>query len=525
VTAARREEYDVVVVGAGSGGCVVARRLVDAGLRVLLLEAGASDDNPAVHDPRRSHELWRATEDWDYETVPQAQADARRLRWPRGRVLGGSSSLNGMIYTHGAPADFDHWAYLGNDGWSFADVLPVFKRSEDFDRGETAFHGVGGPLHVMSEYEPHVVHQAIVAAAQEAGLAFNADYNGESQDGVSFMQYTIKDKRRFSAARAYLDAVLGHELLTLRSSALAHRLVVSGGRCEGVEYLHAGELWRAVAQVEVVLCAGVVESPKLLLLSGIGPAEHLRQLGIEPVVDLPGVGENLQDHVVCPVIFEAAREIPHGPGGLPEMQSHHFWRSRAGLPAPDVQPIHFTTPRYEPWMKGPKDGITLHAAIIRPASRGTVRLASTDPTVPPLVDPRYLSAEIDLDTLEASLELNRRIASQPALSEWVKGELFPGPDARTSADVRSYLRSALGTYHHQAGTCRMGVDELAVVDPRLRLHGLDGVRVADASVMPAVTSGNTHAPTVMIAERAATFIASDGGAAASGTTPETAVAA
>lgn len=498
--------YDAVVVGSGSGGSVVARRLVDAGRRVLLLEVGGRDDNPAIHDPRRSHELWHAAEDWDYRTTPQEHAGGRMIHWPRGRVLGGSSSLNGMIYTRGARADFDGWAAAGNDGWGFDDVLPVFKRSEDFDRGASEHHGAGGPLHVTSDFQAHPLHETIVAAAQEVGLPFNPDYNGERMDGVSYMQFTIKDGRRFSAARAYLDAIVDRDELTLRCAARARRLLVERGRCVGVEYVHEGAVHTAEAD-EVVLCGGIVESPKLLMLSGIGPADHLRAHGIDPIVDLPGVGENLQDHAVCPVIFGSAREIPHGGGsGLPEMQSHFFWRSRFGLPAPDVQPIHFTTPRYEPWMEGPAHGFTLHAGLIRPKSRGTVRLASADPDDPPLIDPGYLSAAIDLETLVASIELNRDVAAQPALAEWNAGELYPGPAVRTRAQLRDYVRLALGSYHHQAGSCRMGVDDLAVVDPRLRVRGVDGLRIADASVMPAVTSGNTHAPTIMIGERAADMI-------------------
>lgn len=501
------DTVDVIVIGSGSGGAVVTRRLVDAGASVALLEAGGMDSNPAVHDPRRSHELWHATEDWDYRTVPQAHANGRQIHWPRGRVLGGSSSLNGMIYTRGAPADFDAWAYMGNDGWAWDDVFPIFKAMEDFDGGESEYHGVGGPLHITSKFEAHVVHQAIVAAAQEAGLPFNPDYNGAQLDGVSYMQYSIKDGKRYNTARAFLDDVAESERFDLRVGARARRLLFEGERCVGVEYVRDGELERLHAREQVVLCAGVVESPKLLLLSGIGPAEHLRRVGVPLRLDAPGVGENLHDHAVCPTIYAAPKEIPHGHGGgLPEMQTHFFWRSRAGIPAPDVQPIHFTTPRYEPWMEGPKQGYTLHAGLIRPHSRGSVRLASADPDAPPLIDPRYLAAEIDLDTMVASVELNREISRQPALAEWTDYELYPGPDVRSKEDVRAYVRKAIGSYHHQAGTCRMGVDDEAVVDPQLRVHGVEGLRIADASVMPVVTSGNTHAPTLMIGQRAADAI-------------------
>ena len=508
--------HDVIVIGSGSGGSAVTRRLVDGGLDVLMLEAGAIDENPAIHDPRRSHELWGSAEDWNYQTTPQQHANGRSVAWPRGKVLGGSSSLNGMIYTRGSRADFDTWAYLGNEGWSYDDVLPIFKRSEDFDAGASEHHGVGGPLHITSRFEPNVVHQAIVEAAQQAGLAFNPDYNGPELDGVSFMQFTIKDGRRFNTGRAFLDPIATAENFTIHSGARAHRLLFEGSRCTGVEYEQGGAMVRAYAEREVVVAAGVVESPKLLMLSGVGPAAHLRSVGIDVRVDLPGVGENLHDHAVCPVIFTAKAPIPKGPAGVPEMQSHLFWRSRSGLPGPDVQPIHFTTPRYEPWMEGPADGFTLHAGLIRPASRGTVRLASGDVDTPPLIDPHLLAAEIDLDTLVASLELNREIAHQEALSGWLDRELYPGPQVRSAPEVRDYIRSAVGSYHHQVGTCKMGVDELAVVDPSLRVRGIEGLRIADASVMPHVTSGNTHAPTIMIGERAADFILAEAATPAAG---------
>jgi len=495
--------YDVIVVGSGSGGSVVARRLVDAGASVLLLEAGGVDENPAIHDPGRLFELWESHDDWNYRTVPQAALGKRELGWPRGRVLGGSSALNGMIYVHGHPSDYDTWAYLGCAGWSFDDVLPLFKRSEDFDRGASEFHGAGGPTHVMSRYEPHPVTAAIVAASQEAGIAANDDYNGATLDGVALCQLTIKDGVRHSASTAFLRPVLDAPNLTLLTGAHATRLLFDGGRCTGVELVRGGAVEQVHAEHEVVVCGGTIESPKLLLLSGIGPAAELRALGIDVVANVPGVGLNLHDHALSPVIYSASREVPPTLPGLQPLHAHLFWRSRPGLVGPDVQPLFFHLPLYLEGQEGPADGYTLMAGIIRPASRGTLRLASADPAAPPLLDPAYMSCAADVDAMVAAIELCREIGAQDALGDWRGAELYPGP----GADLRAYVRETAVTYHHQVGTCRMGIDELAVVDPELRVHGVEGVRVADASVMPAVSSGNTHAPSLMIGERAADLVA------------------
>lgn len=497
---------DVVVVGTGSAGAVVARRLVDAGASVLVLEAGLPDDNPAIHDPARLFELWDSEQDWGYRTVPQAACAGRELHWPRGKVVGGSSALNGMIYVRGHRADFDGWAAQGNEGWAYADVLPLFKRSEDFDRGADDYHGAGGPLSVITRYAPHPVTAAAVAAAQEAGVPFNDDHNGAELDGVGFCQLNIRDGRRHSAAEAFLRPVADAPGLTLLTSATARRLLFEGTRCVGVEYVHEGALREARARHEVVVCAGTIESPKLLLLSGIGPADELARLGVEPRVDLPGVGENLHDHVLAPVIFAARKPVPPPLPGLQPLHAHLFRRTRGGLERPDVQPLFFHLPLYGDDQEGPEDGFTLMAGAIRPASRGTLRLASADPDAPPLLDPACLSAEEDLESLTAAVELCREVGRQAALAEWMREELYPGDGVRDGRELRDYVRRNAITYHHQVGTCRMGVDELAVVDPELRVRGVEGLRVADASVMPEVTSGNTHAPTVMIGERAADLV-------------------
>ncbi|MFI0484975.1 GMC family oxidoreductase [Actinomadura sp. 9N215] len=488
-----RRRADVIVVGAGSAGSVVARRLADAGRDVLVVEAGPHRDEPAVDDPSRMHELWDSPLDWAFRTVPQESADERTLHLPRGRVVGGSHALNAMIWVRGNPADYDHWASLGNEGWSWRDVQPVFARIDGLG-AETP-----GTLDILTGYEPDPVQRSIVDAAQQAGLPFNPDYNGVRQDGVSFMQFTIRDRRRLTTARAYLAPVLGRGA-TLVADANVRRLLIEGRRCVGVEWSRGGVAERAYAD-EVVVCAGAIGSPVLLMRSGIGDADALGG----GVAHLPGVGRNLQDHWLVPVIASIDRPPAFTPG-LPYTQSHLFWRSRPDLPLPDLQPLHFGVPLYEPWMDGPPDGVSLMAGLVRPASRGEIRLAA-DPWAAPLIDPRVLSDDADLAALGAAVRLCQQIVDAPGLRDaWGARELYPGTLAESTADLHAYVRRSVVTYHHQAGTCKMGVDDSAVVDPELRVHGVAGLRVADASVMPAVPTGNTNAPAIMIAERAADLI-------------------
>jgi len=505
---------DVVVVGAGSAGCVVARRLVDAGVHVVLVEAGGPDDNPAIHEPARMFELYGGPDDWGYSTVEQAGGGGRSLPYPRGKVMGGSSSLNAMIYARGPRTDYDTWAYLGNGGWGYDDVLPVFKRSEDFDGGASEHHGGGGPLHVLSRYEPHPLIAALKAAAQEAGIAPNPDYNAGTIDGVSQIQLNVKDGERHNAARAFVAPVAEAPNLTVLTRCFVQRLLLERSRCVGVEVVRDGRVERIRAEHEVVVCAGAVDSPKLLMLSGIGPFAELARLGIEAHVDLAGVGQHLQDHPYSAIVYSASRPVPPAVPGLQQAHAHLFWRSRPGLPGPDVESLLVHVPVYVNGDDGPPDGFTLPSMLVRPASTGTVRLRSSDPTAPPLIDPGFLRCRADLDAIVAGLELCREIARQHALGDWRGTEVHPGAEVRTKDELRAYVRASVSTIFHPTSTCRMGVDDLAVVDPDLRVYGVEGLRVADASIMPLITSANTHAPTVMIGERAAELVVAALGAGA-----------
>ena len=523
------EEFDHIVVGAGSAGCVIARRLVDAGRRVALVEAGGPDYNPAIHQPNRSWELWNSPEDWAYNTEPQEHSLKTPLFWPRGKVLGGSSALNGMIYIRGAKSDFDAWAYNGAPGWSYTDVLPYFKKSEDYEDGPSDYHGAGGPLPVTHIKEPNPATVAMIEAAAEVGVPRNDDPNADDILGVGLTHMTVRDGRRMSAWTAFIEPIVDSPLLTVITSAQVNRLVFNGsGRAVGVRLSRPGLVysfrtdpgdcaprpalpaWTATelrCSGDVIVSGGVIGSPQLLLLSGIGPADDLRPLGIEVRTDLGGVGANLHDHALATILYSAARKVPEGKAN--NLEAHFFAKSDPGMSAPDLQPLmsHFPMPVEGYPQPEYGDGYAIVAGIIRPLSRGRLWLRSADPAEHPVIDPHYLEEQADVRALLASLKLSREVGAAGALAEFRAREIAPGPDVRTDEELIEYGMRNLITYHHQVGSCKMGIDNMAVVSPAgLTVYGVDGLRVADASIMPAVTSGNTNAPSIMIGERCADFL-------------------
>jgi len=519
--------YDHVVVGAGSAGCVLAARLTeDPSVRVLLLEAGGADDSDAVHIPMALSQTWRTHLDWGYRTQEQKHAQGRRLYWPRGKVLGGSSSINAMIYIRGARADYDEWAALGNEGWSYDDVLPYFLRSEDNSRGPSAYHGTGGPLAVSDLRSPHPWSRALVESAVAAGHRDNPDFNGESQDGAGLYQVTQRRGKRCSTAVAYLHPAMSRPNLTVLTHALTTRVVVQAGRAVGVEYRRGGATSTVRVSGEVLLAGGSVNSPQLLLLSGIGPAAHLRDVGVDVVHALPGVGQGLQDHPCVSVVFRTTREDSLSKALRPSArdlwdfyarrrghltsngaEAGIFARSRADLDVVDLQ--HHIAP-LKFWEHGLTDpdihALTMLDVLVRVASKGSVSLRSADPTWSPAIDAGYLAEDEDLEALVAGIRQLRAVAGTGPLTGVIAEEVYPGPAAQSADALRDAVRGAVETLYHPVSSCRMGTDDMAVVDSALRVHGLAGLRVVDASVMPTLVRGNTNAPTIMIAERAADML-------------------
>ncbi len=529
-------EVDFVVAGGGTAGCVLAHRLsADGRHRVLLLEAGPPDRYPWIHIPiGYAKTMFHPVYNWRFSTEPEPEMNGREIYWPSGRTLGGSSAINGLIYIRGHRDDYDHWAALGNRGWGFADVLPYFRKLEHNVRGETEWHGADGPLWVSDIRARHELVEAFVAAAAEVGIPRNPDFNGATQEGAGYYQLTTHNGFRCSTAVAYLRPARGRANLSVETDARATRIVMEGRRARAVVYRQGDRETTVTARREVIIAAGSLQSPQLLQLSGIGPPSLLQAFGIPVVHPLDGVGENLQDHLQVRTIFRCTKPITTndtlkswwktmamgaryvltraGPMAIGINQGGMFARTDPSLARPDVQ-FHLATLSSD--MAGSPvhtvSGFTMSVCQLRPESRGFVRIRSPDPMAAPAMQPRYLSTANDRATIVAGIRLARRLAATRALSPYVAGEYLPGTAATTDDDLLAFARNKGATIFHPVGTCRMGPagDAMAVVDPELRVHGLDGLRVVDCSVMPTIVSGNTNAPVIMIAEKAADLILRD----------------
>ncbi len=531
--------FDYIIVGAGSAGCVLANRLTASGRhRVLQLEAGGHDRHMWIHIPLGFAKLFNdAKVNWLYKSEPEPELNNRQVIQPRGKVLGGSSSINGLLYIRGQKEDFDHWRQLGNAGWAFADVLPYFRRAEDQERGADDLHGIGGPLSVSNVCEPHPLCEAFVAAAEKAGIPRNDDFNGPQQEGAGYFQLTAKNGRRWSTAAGYLRQARRRANLALETDALATRVLFSGRRAIGVEYRQAGTTHTAYADAEVILAGGAFNSPQLLQLSGLGPAEILRELGIEVISDMPGVGADLQDHLQVRMQLRCTEPITandvinrwpqrYGAGlryilsrkGLLSVGAGYagaFLRTRPELATPDVQ-FHFLIFSTETAGAAvhPFSGFMASVCQLRPESRGFVRIKSSDPSAAPAIQPRYLSSRTDCDTIVAGFKRLRAVMNEPVMRRYIAEERLPGLHCVSDADILAYARATGTTVYHPTSTCRMGYDSNAVVDERLRVRGFERLRVIDASIMPTVVSGNTNAATVMIGEKGADMVLADAGASA-----------
>ena len=494
--------YDYVVIGGGTAGCVIAARLSeDPGVRVALLEAGAGEDpaTGAAANPATAVDLFGSPVDWAYTTVPQSGTDDIVHGWPRGRVLGGSSSINGLVHLRGHALSYDAWENQGAAGWNYRELLPFLMRSEQARGRDPRIRGQEGPMIIEEPPAASPLSLALYDASVEAGFAPAGDGNRPEAEGTFWAESNVVGGRRQDAADAYLRPVLSRPNLTVLTGARVTGLLIAGGRCHGAEYILSGEPHTIHAEREVVLSAGTIASPQLLMLSGIGPAGHLRQTGIPVRLDLPGVGANLHDHPMALISYGVREAFVPGPG-----RPMILTRSAPGSD-PDVQ-LSFSPAALEPQWSGRRDGFTVFFSVVAPASRGSIRLRDADPASYPLIDPAYLSAEADMDRMVTGLRMARDIARAGALQGWRGDEFYPGPAVASDEECRAYIRHATSTYFHPAGTCRIGTDDHAVVDTDLRVRGIDGLRVADASVMPSVVSANTNAAVLGIAERAAHVI-------------------
>ena len=527
-------EFDYVIVGAGSAGCVLANRLsADGRNSVLLLEAGPKDTNVWIHVPLGYGRLFKEkTVNWMYQTEPEPGLDGRTVFQPRGKVLGGSSSINGLLYVRGQHEDYDRWRQHGNNGWGYDDVLPYFKKAENQARGADDFHGVGGPQPVSDLSHADPLSAAFIEAAAQTGIPRNPDFNGATQEGAGYFQTTTRYGRRASTAVAYLRPARDRNNLHVVTSALAQRILFDGRRAVAVEYRREGSLRTARARKEILVSSGAYNSPQLLQLSGVGPAALLREHGIDVVLDAPGVGNDLQDHMQVRVVMRCTRPITlndvvnsparkilaglryaafrTGPLSIAAGTSGAFFKTHPRLATPDIQ-IHFlpfSTDKMGEKLH-PFSGFTASVCQLRPESRGSLRIRSADPAAPPEIRINYLATEVDRTTNVEGLKILRKILRAPALEPYVVEEVDPGEKVSTDEELLSYCRQRGSTIYHPASTCRMGSDPLAVVDQRLRLRGIEGLRVVDASVMPDLVSGNTNAPIIMIAEKASDMILQD----------------
>jgi choline dehydrogenase len=528
------DTYDFIVTGAGSAGCAVAGRLSENGkYRVLLLEAGGPDTYPWIHVPLGYHKTFvNPNVNWMFESEPEAELNGRTLYQPRGKVLGGTSSINGMVYMRGNHADYDEWRQRGCEGWDYESVLPFFKKAEDQERGANAYHGVGGPLKVTDHRWKPVLAEALHEASVQAGIPANPDFNGAQQEGVGYYQTTTGNARRWSSAKAYLTAARQRANMTIATKAHATRVLIENGRAVGVEYMAPGGRKTARARREVVVSGGVYGSPQLLMLSGLGPAEHLRQFGVQVVRDMPGVGSHLHDHFNTYVSYKCAQKVTMNDLALSfprqVMAAAQYAFGRTGpltsiglyvgalvrsdrrLERPDLQINMFAWSTLERTRKGvvphPFSAFSLSPVHLKPEGRGTVRLKSADPLAAPEIRFNFLKTRYDFDALIAGTRICREIARQPALKPFIVEEVAPGPGVESDEALIADIRQRGVSNLHPVGTCRMGREVDAVVDPKLKVYGVEGLRVADASIMPAIVAGNTNAPSIMIGEKCAAMV-------------------